>query len=66
MRSPARTTAAALNVPFDWDAYNAEFDARMAGLAAALNAYNAAEAAISRASIECARDLQAILGEQFK
>jgi hypothetical protein len=66
MRSPTRTAAAAMNGPFDWDAYNAEFDARMAGLAAALNAYNAAEAAISRASIECARDLQALLAGALK
>lgn len=62
-----RTEAACLSAAaFDWDAYNAEFDARMAALAASLNAYNEAEAAISRANIDCARDLQVMLGEAFK
>ena len=63
-----RTEAAALAAAtrFDWDAYSAQFDAGMVNLAASLDRYNQAEAAISAASIECARDLKTLIGEAFK
>lgn len=64
MASATRTTAACMAdaaQPFDWDAHNAAMDAGMVKLRETFAAYDKAEADLSAAHIDLARDMAAII-----
>jgi hypothetical protein len=61
-RQEARMLEAAINTPFDWDAWNAEMDAHKAATSAALEKWNAACIAEEQAHRDLVTDLRVIIG----
>lgn len=47
--------------PFDWAAWNAQFDAGQLALAESLKRWNEAEAALAQSRIEMVRDVRALI-----
>lgn len=48
--------------PFDWSAWNAQFDAGQLALKESLERWNEAEAALAAARVGMARDVRRIIG----
>jgi hypothetical protein len=49
--------------PFDWSAWDAQFDRQQLALKQSLERWNEAEAALAQARVEMARDVRKIIGE---
>lgn len=49
--------------PFDWSAWNAQFDAGQLTLRQSLERWNEAEAELAKARVEMVRDVRRIIGE---
>jgi len=62
-RTQAACDASVAAEPFDWTAWNAQFDAGMVGLKASLDRWNATEAAIEQAGRDLVSDLSAMINK---
>lgn len=49
--------------PFDWAAWNAQFDVNQHALQESLDRWNKAEAELAQARVDMARDVRRIIGE---